>query len=104
MRNFIYILTIIFSLNSCSEYQAVLKGDDVATKFKFATKLFESGKYTKANRIFVQIVPKYRGKPQAEKLMFMYFMRQEIISLQIIKWNDLSKHIPKVRKRKKSVF
>ena len=74
MRNFIYILTIIFSLNSCSEYQAVLKGDDVATKFKFATELFESGKYTKANRIFVQIVPKYRGKPQAEKLMFMYCM------------------------------
>ena len=74
MRNFIYILTIIFSLNSCSEYQAVLKGDDVATKFKFATELFESGKYIKANRIFVQIVPKYRGKPQAEKLMFMYCM------------------------------
>ena len=33
MKNFIYILIIIFSLNSCSEYQRVLKngvqaGDD----------------------------------------------------------------------------
>ena len=74
MKNCLYILLLVLSFNSCSEYQAVLKGDDVATKFKFATKLFEAGKYTKANRIFVQIVPKYRGKPQAEKLMFMYCM------------------------------
>ena len=65
MKNCLYILIVFLSFNSCSEYQAVLKGDDVATKFKFATKLFEAGKYTKANRIFVQIVPKYRGKPQA---------------------------------------
>merc|ERR1711871_1280927 len=30
------------------------------------------GKFDKANRLFLQIVPKYRGKPQAEKLMYMH--------------------------------
>jgi len=34
--------------------------------------LYEGGKFSKANRLFLQIVPKYRGKPQAEKLMYMY--------------------------------
>jgi outer membrane protein assembly factor BamD len=74
MKNFLYILIIAFSLSACSEYQAVLKGEDIAAKFKLATELYEAGKFTKANRIFVQIVPKYRGKPQAQKLMYMYCM------------------------------
>ena len=72
MKNFIYILIVAFSLNACSEYQRVLKGEDIAAKFKLGTELFDAGKFTKANRVFVQIVPKYRGKPQAQKLMYMY--------------------------------
>jgi len=36
--------------------------------------MFEAEKYSKANRLFEQIVPKYRGKPQAQKLMYMYSM------------------------------
>ena len=72
MKNYIYILIILFSLNSCSEYQRVLKNEDIAAKFKLGTELYEKGKFAKANRIFVQIVPKYRGKPQAQKLMYMY--------------------------------
>ena len=72
MKNFIYILVLVLSMNSCSEYQKVLKNEDIAAKFKLGTELFDAGKFDKANRIFVQIVPKYRGKPQAEKLMYMY--------------------------------
>ena len=72
MKNYIYILLVAFSLYSCSEYQNVLKGEDIAAKFKLGTELYDAGKFTKANRIFVQIVPKYRGKPQAQKLMYMY--------------------------------
>jgi outer membrane protein assembly factor BamD len=72
MKNFIYILIAAFSLNACSEYQRVLKNEDIAAKFKLGTALFDAGKFAKANRIFVQIVPKYRGKPQAQKLMYMY--------------------------------
>ena len=72
MKNFIYILTVAFSLNACSEYQRVLKGEDIGDKFKLGTELYDAGKFSKANSIFVQIVPKYRGKPQAQKLMYMY--------------------------------
>jgi len=72
MKNFIYIFILAFSINSCSEYQRVLKNEDIAAKFELGSELYEEGKFAKANRIFVQIVPKYRGKPQAEKLMYMY--------------------------------
>ena len=38
------------------------------------TDLYEAGKYNKALRLFEQIVPKYRGKPQAEKLTYLHAM------------------------------
>ena len=72
MKKIIYILVVAIAFSSCSEYQKVLKADSVADKFKLGTKLYDQGKFNKANRLFIQIVPKYRGKPQAEKLMFMY--------------------------------
>jgi outer membrane protein assembly factor BamD len=71
MKKHYYILLFIV-ISSCSEYQKALKSEDIAVKFKLGTELYEAEKYNKANRLFVDIVPKYRGKPQAEKLMYMY--------------------------------
>ena len=72
MKKLLYILLAVITLSSCNEYQKALKNDDILKKFELGTELFDAGKYNKANRLFVQIVPKYRGKPQAEKLMYMY--------------------------------
>ena len=72
MKKCFYIMIFSALTTSCSEYQEVLKNDDISAKFKLGTKLYELEKYDKANRLFLQIVPKYRGKPQAEKLMYMH--------------------------------
>ena len=64
------LLVVLFA--SCNEYQKALKNDDVAAKFEMGTKLYDAGKYTKAIRLFEQIAPAYRGKPQAEKLFYMF--------------------------------
>lgn len=75
MNKFFYILVFIAVLSSCSEYQKALKADGedaIATKFKMGEELYKEGKFGKANRLFAQIVPNYRGKPQAEKLMYLY--------------------------------
>ncbi|GGZ67502.1 outer membrane protein assembly factor BamD [Algibacter mikhailovii] len=56
----------------CNEYQKVLKAPDIGAKFKLGEQLYNEGKYEKANKLFAQIVPNYRGKPQAEKLMYLY--------------------------------
>jgi outer membrane protein assembly factor BamD len=66
----LFLLVVLFS--SCNEYQKALKNEDVAVKFEMGTNLYESGKYTKAIRLFEQIAPAYRGKPQAEKLFYMF--------------------------------
>lgn len=64
------LLAVLFA--SCNEYQKALKKDDVAAKFAIGTQMYEAGKYTKAIRLFEQIAPAYRGKPQAEKLFYMF--------------------------------
>lgn len=81
MKNLLYILITFLVFTSCSEYQKALKSEDVAVKFTMGEKLYNDGKYNKASRLFTQIVPAYRGKPQAEKLMFLdadcYFQMED---------------------------
>ncbi|MFV9551320.1 outer membrane protein assembly factor BamD [Algibacter sp. PT7-4] len=75
MNKFFYLLVFFTVLSSCSEYQKALKADGegaIAMKFKMGEALYNEGKFAKANRLFAQIVPNYRGKPQAEKLMYLY--------------------------------
>lgn len=72
MKKLFYLLVTVIVLASCSDYQEALKSEDIGEKFKLGTELYDAEKYGKANRLFIQIVPKYAGKPQAEKLMYMY--------------------------------
>ncbi|WP_223033246.1 outer membrane protein assembly factor BamD [Hanstruepera marina] len=72
MRKFLYIILTCTFLSSCSEYQKALKTTDIGTKFKEGEKQYDAGKFEKANKLFAAIVPSYRGKPQAEKLMYLY--------------------------------
>ncbi len=72
MKNIIYLLPILFLFSSCSEYQKALKSEDIAFKFVEATKMYEAKKYTNAIRLFDQIAPAYKGKPQAERMFYMY--------------------------------
>lgn len=75
MNKFFYILVFFVIVSSCSEYQKALKAEGeeaTAVKFKMGEALYQEGKFAKANRLFAQIVPNYRGKPQAEKLMYLY--------------------------------
>ena len=59
---------------SCSEYQKALNTDEISVKFNLGTELFDNGKFTKASRLFAQILPQYRGRPQAQKLSYMQAM------------------------------
>ncbi|TYB79663.1 outer membrane protein assembly factor BamD [Bizionia myxarmorum] len=71
MNKFLYIILTCTLLSSCGEYQKALKSTDTATKYTVGEKLYNEGKYAKANKLFEQILPSYRGKPQAEKLSYL---------------------------------
>lgn len=72
MNKFLYILLFSILFASCSPYQKALKSEDLAFKYEVATKKYEKEKYSKAIRLFEQIAGPNRGKPQAEKLFYMF--------------------------------
>lgn len=107
MKNFLITLIILISLSSCSEYQKALKSEDVAVKFAKGTELYDAGKYNKANRLFEQIVPQYRGKPQAEKLMFMHansFYMMKDYYLGAYRFEQFADAYPKSEKAEEALF
>ena len=72
MINSLKFIFLVLLFSSCSEYQKMLKNPDSGLKYAMSENLYKKGKYKKALKLMEQIVPVYRGKPQAEKLMFMY--------------------------------
>jgi outer membrane protein assembly factor BamD len=79
MKKGLLLLGVFLMLVSCSEYQKVLKSTDTGEKYKLAEELYNQAivedskkKFRKALRVLEQIVPEYRGKPQGEKLSFLY--------------------------------
>jgi outer membrane protein assembly factor BamD len=66
------LIILFLCLISCSEYQKALKSEDNVIKLQSATAQYDKGKYNKALRLFEQIAPSYKGKPQAERLFYMY--------------------------------
>lgn len=75
------VASFVFALQSCSEYQKVLKNEEVKPKYDLAQKYYEEEDYKRANRLFEQIAPKYVGKPQGERVLFFlantYFQRED---------------------------
>lgn len=72
MRKFLYLILAVVTLASCSEYQKALKSEDTKVKYDLAERLYNEKKFKKSSRLFEQIVPKYRGKPQGERVTFLY--------------------------------
>ena len=72
MNKFLSIVLLVVVLSSCSEYQKALKSEDVAVKYAAAEKMYDKGKYSKAIRLFEQMSATFRGKPQAEKMYYMF--------------------------------
>lgn len=79
MKKGLFLLGVFLMLVSCGEYQKVLKNEEPGAKYAMAEKLYneakeenDKSKYRKALRLFEQIVPQYRGKPQGEKVTYLF--------------------------------
>ena len=56
----------------CNSYQKTLNNPDITAKYKAAEAYYSSGEYRRANRLFEQLLPSYRGKPQAQRIQFFF--------------------------------
>jgi outer membrane protein assembly factor BamD len=107
MNKFLYILLTFIVLSSCSEYQKVLKAEDIGEKFKMGEDLYNKEDYARANKLFAQIVPNYRGKPQAEKLMYLYsnsFYKMKDYYVAGYQFERFASSYPKSEKREEAAF
>jgi outer membrane protein assembly factor BamD len=107
MKHLFYLLLTCIVLSSCSEYQKVLKTEDIAAKFKMGETFYDEGDYIKANKLFAQIVPNYRGKPQAEKLMYLYsktFYNTKDYYVAGYQFERFASSYPKSEKREEASF
>ncbi|MCY4562077.1 MAG: outer membrane protein assembly factor BamD [Flavobacteriaceae bacterium] len=67
----IALLVSVFFM-SCSDYQKLLGSNDSANQYKQAEVLYKSGDFKKASKLFERAAPRYRGTPQAERVIFLY--------------------------------
>ena len=70
-RRLIFFFVGIF-LFSCNSYQKMLNSKENVPKLKAAQKYYDQGEYRRANRLYEQIIPSYRGKPQAQRLIYFF--------------------------------
>ena len=95
----VYFVVLVGTLVvSCSDYQKLLNGDDTSEKYKQAEIYFNNGEYLKANRLLEQIIPKYRGKPQAQRIIFFFaesYFQTKSYLLAAYQYENFVKSYPK---------
>ncbi len=55
---------------SCNEYQKLLKDEDTAKVFSVSQDYYKQENYKKAISLLGVVIPKYRGRPEAERALF----------------------------------
>jgi len=107
MKKIVSLLLLVVLFSSCSEYQKALKSEDVAVKYDVSVKMYEKEKYDKAIRLFEQIAPSYKGKPQAEKLFYIYaqsYYKTKQYYLAGYQFENFSSSYPKSDKQEEASF
>ena len=102
---FALISFVLFS--SCSEYQKVLRKNDVKKMYDLANTFYEEGEYVKAKRLFEVVAPKYAGRPQGERLSFFFANAQyltESFYLSSYQFERFIKAYPNSDKREEASF
>jgi outer membrane protein assembly factor BamD len=77
------ILTALGSF-SCSQYEKIIKSDDLILKYNKAFQYYNKGDFTKAGALFDQLAPLTRGTGRADSVYFYQAMTQYKLSDYII--------------------
>tara|TARA_A200000113_G_C8855549_1_gene351695 strand:+ start:159 stop:965 length:807 start_codon:yes stop_codon:yes gene_type:complete len=98
---------LLLMMASCNQYQKILNNDDLNVKYKAAEDYYNNGEYRRANRILEQLVPAYRGKPQAERLVYFFadsYFQTKNYYLAAYQFENFIKSYPKSQKIEEANF
>ncbi|WP_242916377.1 outer membrane protein assembly factor BamD [Pontibacter liquoris] len=74
-KGFLHTIALIGMLlfaTGCSNFQKILKSNNVDEKYKAALQYYEKGDYYRANQLFEQVLPLMTGRPEAEQAKFYF--------------------------------
>ncbi|MAG18745.1 MAG: outer membrane protein assembly factor BamD [Flavobacteriaceae bacterium] len=106
-NHFLCVTFFSFFLVSCNEYQKILNSEDNNLKYKMAEEYYDNGEYRRANRLLEQLVPIYRGKPQAERLVYFFadsYFQTKNYYLASYQFESFIKSFPKSQKLEEASF
>jgi outer membrane protein assembly factor BamD len=72
----VFVLLAVVVAFSCSQYEKIMKSDDVNLKYTSAFTYYNKGEYTKAGALFDQLAPIIRGTRRADSVFFFQAMTQ----------------------------
>jgi outer membrane protein assembly factor BamD len=88
IRKYIHIALLVMATAvasiSCSQYEKVMKSEDVNLKFATAFRYYNKGEYVKAGSLFDQLAPLTRGTRRADSVYFYQAMTQYKLTDYII--------------------
>ncbi len=70
--NILFFAVLLLALSSCSEYQKLLKSDNVEAKYKGAKEYFNEKEYQKALLLLEDVIPYYRATSETQTVNYMY--------------------------------
>lgn len=98
---------LMIALSSCNDYQKLLNSDNTSEKYKQAEVYYNNGEYRKANRLLEQILPQYRGKPQAQRVIFFFadsYFQTKSYNLAAYQYENFIKSYPKSDRLQEATF
>jgi len=69
MKKYLALIILVVGLNSCSEYQRILRSNDPELKFLKAVEYFEKNDFMRASSLFDEIARFYRGTDRSELIL-----------------------------------
>lgn len=107
MSRLIKILFLCFLFTACNDYQKALKSEETKVKYDLAEKYYNNGEFRRAKNLFEQLVPKYRGRPQAERVVYFYakaLVETKDYILAAYQFESFVKAYPKSQKLEEAYF
>lgn len=107
MKNIAFLFLMVLVLSSCGEYQKILNKGSIPDQYKMAVKMYETKKFSRAIRLFEKVTPKYRGKPQMERIQFMVAQSNfntKSYRLAGYYFNQFVNNYPKSSKKEEAAF
>ena len=108
ITRFIPLAVILICVaTSCNSYQKMLNNPDVVAKYKAAEAYYNTGEYRRANRLYEQILPSYRGKPQGQRVIFFFansYLQIKDYYLAAYQFESFVKSFPKSDKLQEASF